>query len=151
MFVKVTNQQIDKYPYSVGDLRRDNPNTSFPKQVPSETMAKFGMYPVSYEDTPQYDPLTHRIEQSSVPTLVDGVWVITKTVVPLSAEEIENLARAEANKVRAKRNEKLKQSDWMALSDTTLSPEWALYRQELRDITAQETFPYSIQWPTKPE
>ena len=30
MFVKTTNDQIDQYPYTVGDLRRDNPNTSFP-------------------------------------------------------------------------------------------------------------------------
>lgn len=31
-----------------------------------------------------------------------------------------------------------------------LSGDWATYRQALRDIPAQEGFPYDIVWPTKP-
>ena len=46
MFVKITSGSVDQYPYTVGDLRRDNPNTSFPKTVREATMASFGMYPV---------------------------------------------------------------------------------------------------------
>ena len=52
--------------------------------------------------------------------------------------------------VRLKRNRLLSDTDWMALSDNTMSPAWASYRQALRDITAQEGFPYSVNWPTKP-
>lgn len=53
--------------------------------------------------------------------------------------------------VREKRNRLLSDTDWMALSDNTMTPEWASYRQALRDITAQEGFPFSVIWPTKPE
>ena len=46
MFAKITNGAVDKFPYTVGQLRHDNPNTSFPKQISEETMLEFGMVPV---------------------------------------------------------------------------------------------------------
>jgi len=151
MFVKTTNDQIDKYPYSVGDLRRDNPNTSFPRVIPAATMAAFGMYPVGYEAAPEYDPMTHRIEHSNMPVLKDGKWVLTKTVVALTEEQIADRTAAKAKEVREQRAKLIAETDWMALSDNTLSPAWASYRQALRDITEQAGFPYDVTWPTKPE
>lgn len=56
-----------------------------------------------------------------------------------------------AEQVRAERNSKLAATDWMALSDVTMSPEWATYRQALRDLTAQAGFPTDIDWPTTAE
>lgn len=53
--------------------------------------------------------------------------------------------------VRNQRDRLLSATDWMALSDNTMTPAWAAYRQALRDITEQEGFPYSVIWPTKPE
>lgn len=151
MFVKVQNGEIAKFPYSVGALRRDNPNTSFPKHVPEATMVSFGMFPVEYADDPAHDPETQRVEQSSAPVLQDGRWIITKSVVDLTAEQLEELRRAKASSIRARRDKLLSASDWKALSDTTLTPEWAAYRQALRDITDQDGFPYDIVWPEKPE
>lgn len=153
MFVKATNGQIDKYPYSVGDLRRDNLNTSFPKVVPEATMASFGMYPVGYEAAPEYDPMTQRIVHSNMPVLKDGKWVLTKTVVDLTEEQIADRAAAKANEVREQRAKLLAETDWMALSDNNLSAEWAACRQALRDITTHANFPYldEADWPTKPE
>lgn len=29
--------------------------------------------------------------------------------------------------------------------------EWEVYRQALRDITAQTGFPFTVEWPAKPE
>ena len=63
-----------------------------------------------------------------------------------AAEEGERLA----SDMRGQRDQLLKETDWMALSDNTMTPEWASYRQALRDITAQEGFPYDVTWPTKP-
>lgn len=54
-----------------------------------------------------------------------------------------------AEQVRAERDQLLAKTDWMALSDNTLTPDWATYRQALRDVTLQEGFPYSVVWPTK--
>ena len=53
------------------------------------------------------------------------------------------------------RNSLLLESDWTQLADVPLTSEqknnWAIYRQELRDITSQSGFPDDIIWPIKPE
>ena len=51
MYVKVTNGVVEKYPYSIGDLRKDNSNTSFPANPSNEIQAEWGVYPVI--DTPE--------------------------------------------------------------------------------------------------
>ena len=153
MFVKVTNGQIDQYPYTVGDLRRDNPNTSFPKNVPEATMVSYGMFPVGYEAAPEYDPMTHRLQHSSEPVLKDGKWVLVKTVVALTPEQIADRDAAKGAEVRKKRNQLLSDSDWTQLADAPVdATAWATYRQGLRDITDHVSFPYltSEDWPVAP-
>ena len=57
-------------------------------------------------------------------------------------------------KLRDKRNELLRETDWMGNSDVTMSSEWTTYRQSLRDITNGLTTVADIEavtWPTKPE
>lgn len=152
MFVKITNGQVTKYPYTVGDLRRDNPNTSFPKTVPETTMASYGMYPVSYEAAPDYDPLTHRLQHSTVPSLVDGEWKLTKTVVALTADQIADATSAKAAEMRKVRDALLAETDYFALTDVTMDAAMTSYRQALRDITSHANWPYltDADWPTKP-
>ena len=53
--------------------------------------------------------------------------------------------------VRNQRDILLAETDWMALSDVTMSDAWTTYRQALRDVPAQSGFPASVNWPTKPE
>ena len=53
--------------------------------------------------------------------------------------------------IRATRNTLLARSDWTQLSDAPVdSQAWAIYRQELRDLTAQAGFPDNITWPVPP-
>ncbi len=65
-----------------------------------------------------------------------------------------NASNREGDVVRAERNRLLAESDWTQLADVVLTDEaklaWATYRQELRDITAQEGFPFDVTYPTKP-
>jgi hypothetical protein len=79
--------------------------------------------------------------------LVDGEYVnLTQQEIEMvSAEETSSLP----DLVRSRRDSLLAQSDVYALADR-ITPEWASYRQALRDITAQEGFPYSVIWPVKP-
>jgi len=57
---------------------------------------------------------------------------------------------AERN-VRARRDGLLSDSDWTQVADAPVDQAaWAVYRQALRDITDQEGFPYSVNWPTAP-
>jgi len=67
----------------------------------------------------------------------------------------EKLAVARAKAVRVERDRLLAACDWTAVTDSPLSAEaktaWATYRQALRDIPAQSTFPISVTWPTAPD
>jgi hypothetical protein len=84
--------------------------------------------------------------------------------VPLTAEEIaqrqaDELAWKSGEKdrliadIRSKRNALLKETDYLALSDNTLSDEMKLYRQALRDITEGVTTltkAKAVKFPVKP-
>jgi hypothetical protein len=55
--------------------------------------------------------------------------------------------------VRMLRNQLIALTDYTQLSDAPASinkEEWAVYRQELRDVTLQAGFPDNIVWPKAP-
>jgi hypothetical protein len=62
-----------------------------------------------------------------------------------------NTQRASDNAIQ-KRNMLLYQCDWTQLPDVPVPNReaWAVYRQALRDITAQPEYPEHIQWPVEP-
>lgn len=53
---------------------------------------------------------------------------------------------------KKKRSELLAESDWTQMPDVSIATKemWAAYRQALRDITAQDNYPFEIIWPRKP-
>ena len=52
--------------------------------------------------------------------------------------------------LRSKRNQLLSETDYLALSDSTLTDEMRTYRQALRDLPANTVDPANPVWPTKP-
>ena len=90
--------------------------------------------------------------------LVDGVSV-QLTAEEEAARDAEEAAYAAGAfdraiaRVREKRDRLIKETDYLALSDNTLSTEMTTYRQALRDITnGVDTVEKcnNITWPTKP-
>ena len=152
MYVKVTNGAVDQYPYTVGDLRRDNPNTSFPKRPSDDLLASWGLYPVTINDTPSIDERTQTFAIEDAPTLSDGSWSIGYTVSSKTADEIAAYDEQMAATNRNLRDIKLAETDFYALSDVTMSAEMTTYRQALRDITSHANWPNlnDDDWPTKP-
>ena len=58
---------------------------------------------------------------------------------------------AEALKtLRTERNQLLAETDYLALSDVTLTDEMRAYRQALRDLPSNTADPANPVWPTKP-
>jgi len=57
-----------------------------------------------------------------------------------------------AMQIRIKRNKLLTACDWTQVNDVpaATSQKWATYRQALRDITGQQTFPENVVWPVAP-
>jgi len=91
--------------------------------------------------------------------------IVNGQQVELTADEIAAIAaqeqawnagafdRAMAD-LRQRRNQLLAETDYLALSDNTLSAEMTTYRQELRDITNGLTTVEEVNavvFPTKPE
>jgi len=66
-------------------------------------------------------------------------------------EELLQRNITQTNAVRVARNNMLKDSDWTQLVDSPADKTaWAVYRQALRDVTAQAGFPLSVTWPDAP-
>lgn len=151
MYVLAPNQVIETYPYSIGDLRRDNRSTSFPRNPPEELLAEWDVYPVTTEPQPALNIRTERLEQVA-PKLINGVWTIRWAISALPQEQIQAAKEGEMANARAIRTAKLAACDWTQLADAPVdSAAWAVYRQALRDITEQEGFPYDITWPAEPK
>lgn len=88
MYVYVENAQADKYPYSIEDLRKENPGTSFPATMPDERLADWGVFPVAVTTPPAFDPLTQKLVEEQ-PVNIGGTWTQVWSVVALDADELE--------------------------------------------------------------
>jgi hypothetical protein len=95
-YILAPNQIAEIYPYSIGNLRRDNPNVSFPRNPSEELLASYDVFPVVTQAPPEHDPVTQNLNQAT-PTLVDGQWLQTWEVTDASAEEIFERQRAAAD------------------------------------------------------
>ena len=130
--------------YTIRQLRRDNPQTSFPKRPGDELLAEWGVYPCGQQNQPTYDRLTEKVREGPIEQ-IDGVWTKTWAVEQLPDEEA-------SERVRAERDRLLAASDWTQVADAPVDQAaWVHYRQTLRDVPQQSGFPYSVIWPPKPE
>lgn len=142
MFVKIKDGVPETY--TVGQLRRDNPHISFPRDIFGSVLAEFNVYRVNQTPNPEIDKKTHG--HTHTIELVEGEWTQVWQIVQLP------LAQAEAN-IRAHRDYLLQDSDWIVSRSyergEPVPADWAAYRQSLRDVTLQNGFPYAVIWPTK--
>jgi len=79
------NGQIDQFPYSITDLRNDNPDTSFGTSLDDASLADFRVFPVEPTDQPE----TSKTERAVVadPEFVDGQWQQRWTIEPMGINE----------------------------------------------------------------
>ncbi len=133
MYVKITSGNVSQFPYTIGQLRRDNPLTSFPQVIPMDILASYDVYPVVVNSEPSFNPLSQTLTRNTAPTYDGTKWVISYSVSSKTTEEA-------AAAVRAERDALLATSDLHALADR-ITDEWRTYRQALRDLPAQSNFP----------
>ncbi len=152
MYLKLNNGVVEKYPYSIGDLRKDNPQTSFPNDISETLLEEWGVFPVF--KTPAPEASHDKNVSEGTPENRNNQWFQTWVVSNATAQEIANRVAQKADEVREERNKLIKQSDWTMLVDAPFSDtkkaEWVAYRQSLRDIPQQSGFPFAVNWPTNP-
>jgi hypothetical protein len=155
-----------------GEIRRSMPNTSLPRVWTSSICDSLGIDPVLAAPAPETSGEYKVVSRNGVVQDALGNWVFAwverdmfadyvdedgVTVTKASQEEAYTARKdAEAaTAARATRDGLIASCDWMAIKafegGTTVSTEWATYRQALRDVTDQAGFPNEITWPEKPE
>jgi hypothetical protein len=154
-----------------GEIRRSMPNTSLPRVWTSSICDSLGIDPVLAAPAPAPSGEYKVVSRNGVVQDALGNWVEAYverdmfadyvdedgvTVTKASQEEAYTARKdAEAaTAARATRDGLIASCDWMAIKafegGTTVSTEWATYRQALRDVSAQVGFPNDITWPEKP-
>jgi len=151
MYLKVSGSTIT-YPYSVYDLKTENPNTSFPTSIPDSLLEEFGVYKVELKDS-GYDDDDSKNVVEITPTLSGSIYVQTYQITDADTDTINKRKEIKWAEVRTKRNTLLNESDWTQFQDSPITgsslTDWQTYRQSLRDVTTQSD-PYNINWPTIP-
>jgi|LakMenEpi03Aug12_release.lakeMendotaPanAssembly.Ray.scaffolds.fasta_scaffold180374_3 hypothetical protein len=136
----------------IGNSNELFPNVSFPANGPESEflIANSAMMVKQFIDLDE-------TKQKLIPTdpyikdnIVYTVDVVNKSEDELNADN-ERILTQLGDSIRHNRNLLLKDSDWTQIADAPVDKTaWANYRQELRDITLQESFPFDIIWPEKP-
>jgi hypothetical protein len=158
IYAKIENGEVTKYPLYEGDLQKEFPQYTFPldsnEDINNGLIAPESYARIVHNDRPKFDIFS--IQTEVTPTLVDGEWVQTWESTPMTAEQREECAGHLAIQIRAKRDYLLDISDKSVTSDRwekydeQTKREWADYRQALRDVTDQSTFPADVEWPIEP-
>ena len=193
MYAKINGGTVVKFPYTFGDLRKDHPNVSFPKNITQGVMQKYGMVGVLEGPKPTLGAY-QTVQRNALPTrpvigqyteddapmpemvgedIIANYWMIEYTAVDMFADTTETdedgvettTTKAEheaayqatldakvAETNRKTRDDLLAKTDYLALSDNTLTAEMTTYRQALRDITSHANWPNldDADWPVKP-
>ena len=144
----------------IADHKTLFPNVSFPASGPDATWLAANSCAEVVKFL-AFDSATQRSDPAD-PYLDDGK-VYTRRVVDLSSDEQAAIVTAAndaaAKRNRAERDRRMAETDYLALSDATLTSDMTAYRQALRDITTHANWPNLVypdidgsggDWPTKP-
>ena len=139
-----------------GELRqylKDNNGPTFDR-LTDEVMQAIGVDPVFEGPQPTTSGPYEFVVRQGVEMIGDK-WH-TKYVVQTLDDEGKAAKDIEvANTVRADRNQRLSDTDWMVVKALEIgipvTDEIKAYRQSLRDVPVQIGFPHNVIWPTKPE
>ena len=103
MYIKLTNGTPEAY--SIGQLKADNPQVSFPATIPDALLADYNVYPVTPVEQPTRAE-TEVVEDGGYSQLENGSWTQAWTVRPMNETELASLAEQEdAQRKRAYQNE----------------------------------------------
>jgi hypothetical protein len=82
-----------RWPYSVQQLRLDEPSRSISVSPRAEELAHYGVFQVVPQEQPEFDPAVERVQEVA-PVETDGQWLQQWELVELTPEERESYFRA---------------------------------------------------------
>ena len=154
---------------TVEQVRKDNPNTSFPRIITQEMMNALGYSIILYTPQPIASSVTKLVVRDGVEKNSNGDWVEKwkevdrhsdykdedgNTVTKASQDKAyqDTLDGQQKESLRIDREPLLEEADWQIhkIEDATGDASaWRSYRQELRDITKASDI-YNVTFPNKP-
>lgn len=156
MYAKIVDGQVNKYPYSILELRKDNPQVSYPENPNEEVLKSLGIFFVTPKNPPAHERATQRCDRV-LPTFQNGKWVETWQISELSDTEKEQVKAEKEQEVRATRDgfllskvDSISHIRWSVMAEEQKEAVLA-YRQALLDVPQQEGFPWEVSWPEPPE
>ena len=147
-YLLASNNTILKFPYSLEELRRDNPQTSFPLEMSAEELSEWGVYSVKDQSPPEHNEHTETIELSP-PSCVNGLWIREWIIIPASAEVMVERTEKKSAEIREYRDKLLASTDYTQLADYqgTDTERYKQLRQQYRDMPQQPDFPWLVVHP----
>lgn len=138
--------------YTITDLRRDNPDTSFPIFPSDDALASFNVYPCQSVEQPTIINGTQRLERGT-PEYDGYLWKETWNIIDLTTEELEIRDNNARLAVKQQASELLNQTDYLDLPNTSNKvvniEEIRTYRNALRLIATNPTA--IVDWPIRPQ
>jgi hypothetical protein len=133
------------------EFRALHPNTSMPQLLTEATLKSFDAEVVF--EGPQAQPTRYQVAYRNGVELIDGKWYTKYSVSDMGAEAKAALDASQAKSVREQRDRLIAETDWTQGKDIadSVSAKYTTYRQALRNLPTQSGFPWTVQWPTKPE
>lgn len=164
-----------EYPITLGWIKENNKNISFPEEIDDDFMKSLGFAPVTSSGKPSFDMETQKIVELP-PKEVDGAWHqcfevqnLTKQEQELRKTELAAFNETLAQCVRDERDKRIRAHRWLlerhsdelAVGDPATLTDgqyqaWLRYMQALRDMPGQADFPWDgggeeTPWPEVPE
>ncbi len=106
MYALFVNGVISKYPYSITQLKKDNPQISFPENMTHDVLVAYGVYFVAPTEQPQIDLATQKMEEGT-PALVAGEWTQVWNIVELTAQEQQQYLQDLHNTIASQTQQRL--------------------------------------------
>jgi len=143
MYAKVIDGELIKYPYSIAELRLENPNVSFSNSPNVKTLEAFDIVIVEQLPPGEFDPLTQQLIPAA-PIFDGDKWTCGWDISNRPEE-------AAAAAIKDRRNKVLATTDWIVTksleTNQPVPSNYVVYRQSLRDLPDQEGFPFDVEWP----
>ena len=129
------------------EFRRRHKNTSFSRLLDEKLLDAFDT-DIVFEGLKTNGPEPYSYSYRDGVEKIGDKWYTKYTIGQKDKEPVD---KQQEDNIRSRRDQLLKESDWRAVSDRQLEPEWKEYRQALRDISKQEGFPHDVEWPVDPD
>ena len=100
MHALIENGAVAQYPYTTGDLKRANPQTSFPSQISDESLLEYGVHRVFNATPPKSDKDVADMEQRLAEMAAEISALQAKDRTPDEEEQLQSMVAAHATETQ---------------------------------------------------